>query len=125
MYLAAEYVVADHVSIVVAEVEAVASAEPTRASAKAMLVAAAAPRVGVTNVGLLVNATVEEPDSSVNADARFADEGVARNVATFAPRPDTPVEIGRPVAFVSVPADGVPRSGVVNVGDVSVLFVRV
>jgi hypothetical protein len=125
MYLAAEYVVADHVSIVVAEVPAVANAEPTRASAKAMLVAAAAPRVGVINVGLVVNATVEEPDSSVNADARFAEDGVARNVATPVPRPEIPVATGRPVAFVKVPADGVPRSGVVNVGDVSVLLVRV
>jgi hypothetical protein len=41
------------------------------------------------------------------------------------PRPEIPVDTGRPVAFVSVPADGVPRSGVVSVGDVNVLFVRV
>ncbi len=108
--------VADHVSIVVAEVEAVARAEPTRASGRAILVAAAAPRVGVTKVGLVVNATVEDPDSSVSADARFAEEGVARNVATPVPRPSTPVDIGKPVAFVSVPEDGVPRAGVTKVG---------
>jgi hypothetical protein len=118
-------VLADHVSIVVAEVDAVARAEPTRASGRAILVAAAAPRVGVTKVGLLVNATVPEPASSVNAAARFEEDGVARNVATPVPRPEIPVATGRPVAFVKVPADGVPRSGVVNVGDVSVLFVRV
>ena len=116
---------ADHVSIVVAESDAVARAEPTRASGRAMLVAAAAPRVGVTKVGLLVNATVPDPASSVNADARFAEDGVARNVAIPVPRPEIPVATGRPVAFVKVPADGVPRSGVVNVGDVSVLFVSV
>jgi hypothetical protein len=53
------------------------------------------------------------------ADARFADEGVAKNVATLDPRPETPVEIGRPVAFVSVAAEGVPRLGVTNVGEVA------
>jgi hypothetical protein len=31
-------------------------------------------------------------------------------VATPVPKPETPVEIGRPVAFVSVPLDGVPRA---------------
>ncbi len=35
-----------------------------------------------------------------------------------AARPDTPVEIGRPVPFVSVTAEGVPRFGVVRVGEV-------
>lgn len=39
--------------------------------------------------------------------------------ATPVPRPDTPVEIGNPVAFVSVAAEGVPRLGVVRVGDVA------
>jgi len=38
--------------------------------------------------------------------------------ATPVPKPDTPVEIGRPVPFVSVTADGVPRFGVVSAGDV-------
>jgi hypothetical protein len=33
--------------------------------------------------------------------------------------PVTPVVKGRPVALVSVAADGVPRSGVVNAGDVA------
>lgn len=33
--------------------------------------------------------------------------------------PVTPVESGRPVAFVSVTAEGVPKFGVVKVGDVS------
>jgi hypothetical protein len=70
----------------------------------------ATPIFGVTNVGLLVNATVEVPDSSVSAVARFADVGVARNAATPVPRPDTPVEIGRPVAFVNVPLEGVPNA---------------
>ena len=116
---------ADHVSIVVAEVDAVARALPIRASGRAILVAAAAPRVGVTKVGLLVNASVEDPDSSVYADARFAEDGVARNVATPVPRPDTPVEIGSPVTFVITPDAGVPRAGVVSVGLVNVLFVRV
>ena len=33
--------------------------------------------------------------------------------------PVTPVVSGKPVAFVSVAADGVPRFGVVNTGDVA------
>jgi hypothetical protein len=43
-------------------------------------------------------------------------EGVAKNVATPVPRPETPVEIGRPVQLVSVPDVGVPSAGVVRVG---------
>lgn len=34
----------------------------------------------------------------------------ARAVATPVPKPDTPVEIGSPVALVSVPLDGVPSA---------------
>ena len=41
----------------------------------------------------------------------------ARAVKTPVPVPVRPVEIGRPVAFVSVRADGTPRLGVVSVGD--------
>ncbi|MDR6389244.1 hypothetical protein [Paraburkholderia phenoliruptrix] len=41
----------------------------------------------------------------------------ARPDATPAPRPLTPVAIGNPVALVSVAADGVPRFGVVRVGE--------
>jgi hypothetical protein len=37
-------------------------------------------------------------------------DGVPRNVATFAPKPATPVEIGNPVALVRVPPDGVPSA---------------
>jgi hypothetical protein len=67
-------------------------------------------------VGLVPNTSAPEPVSSVTALARLALEGVARNVATPLPRPDTPVEIGRPVAFVKVAALGVPRFGVTNTG---------
>jgi hypothetical protein len=42
--------------------------------------------------------------------------GVARNVATPVPNPETPVETGRPVQFVNVPEVGVPRRGVTRVG---------
>lgn len=41
-----------------------------------------------------------------------------RPVATPVPRPLTPVEIGKPVAFVSTAADGVPNAGVVSDGEV-------
>jgi hypothetical protein len=88
-------------------------------------VAVATPMSGVVKLGLVVNATVPDPASSVSAAARFAEDGVARNVATPVPRPEIPVATGSPVTFVIVPDAGVPRAGVVNVGDVSVLFVRV
>lgn len=56
------------------------------------------------------------PVSSVIAAAKFALEGVASAVATPVPNPLTPVLIGSPVQFVSVPDVGVPSSGVTNVG---------
>lgn len=34
----------------------------------------------------------------------------ARAVATLVPKPDTPVEIGRPVQLVNVPLEGVPNA---------------
>jgi hypothetical protein len=43
----------------------------------------------------------------------------------FVSVPVVPAIIGNPVQFVSVPLDGVPRAGVVSVGEVSVLFVSV
>jgi hypothetical protein len=46
-------------------------------------------------------------------------EGVARNVATPVPKPDTPVEIGKPVILVATPEAGVPSAGVTKVGDVA------
>jgi hypothetical protein len=77
---------------------------------------AGVPNAGVTNVGLLENTNEPEPVSSVTAAARFALDGVAKNVATPVPKPETPVEIGNPVAFVSVPLAGVPNAGVTSVG---------
>jgi hypothetical protein len=74
------------------------------------------PIAGVTRVGLVANTSAPEPVSSVTAAARFALDGVAKNVATPVPRPPTPVLIGSPMQFVSVPEDGVPRAGVTNVG---------
>jgi hypothetical protein len=71
-------------------------------------------------VGPVANTSSPVPVSFVTAAARFAEDGVARNVATPAASPDTPVDIGRPVALLSVPEAGVPRVGVVKVGLVSV-----
>jgi hypothetical protein len=70
------------------------------------------------------------PVSSVIAELRLALEGVARKVAMPEPRPETPVEMGRPVQLVKVPEVGVPRTGAVSVGEfivgeLKVLFVRV
>jgi hypothetical protein len=80
------------------------------------LVAVATPNTGVTRVGVLANTLAPEPVSSVSAAAKLADEGVAKNAATFAAKPETPVEIGRPVQLVRVPEPGVPNAGVMKVG---------
>ena len=74
------------------------------------------PRAGVTRVGLVAKTKAPEPVSSVTAAARLADDGVPRNVATFVPKPLTPVAMGKPVALVRVTDDGVPRAGVTRVG---------
>lgn len=84
-----------------------------------MLVAVAAPSTGVTSVGDVAKTRDPEPVSSVTTVLRFALEGVARNVATPAAKPEMPVETGSPVQFVSVPDVGVPRIGVTSVGDVA------
>jgi len=77
------------------------------------------PSAGVTRVGEVANTLAPVPVSSVSAAARLALDGVARNVATPVPRPETPVEIGRPVALVRTIAVGVPSAGVTSVGDVA------
>jgi hypothetical protein len=46
---------------------------------------AGVPNAGVTNVGLVANTNAPEPVSPVTAAARFAELGVAKNVATPAP----------------------------------------
>jgi hypothetical protein len=74
------------------------------------------PRLGVTITGELENRILPVPVSSVTADARLADEGVAKNVATPAPSPETPVLIGNPVALVSTARLGVPMFGVNKTG---------
>jgi hypothetical protein len=80
---------------------------------------AGVPRAGVTSVGDVAKTRAPVPVSLVTAAAKFALVGVARKVATPVPKPETPVEIGNPVAFVSVAADGVPNAGVTNVGEVA------
>jgi hypothetical protein len=65
---------------------------------------------GALRVGAVANTFAPVPVSSVSIAAMFADDGVARNVATPVPRPDTPVLIGRPVVLVRVPEDGVPNA---------------
>jgi hypothetical protein len=77
------------------------------------------PKAGVTKVGEVAKTAEPVPVSSVKAERRLAELGVARKVATLAPRPDTPVEIGRPVALVKVALVGVPRIGVTKVGEVA------
>lgn len=68
------------------------------------------PSAGVTRVGEVAKTRLPEPVSSVTAAARFALVGVPRKVAIPVPRPETPVEIGRPLTLVKVPEDGVPSA---------------
>ena len=77
------------------------------------------PNKGVTNVGEVAKTAEPVPVSSVKAERRLAELGVARKVATPVPKPETPVLMGKPVAFVRVPLVGVPRIGVTKVGDVA------
>lgn len=74
------------------------------------------PRIGVTRVGDVANTREPLPVSSVTVAIRLALEGVAKKVATPAPKPAIPVETGRPVQLVRVPLVGVPRIGVTRVG---------
>jgi hypothetical protein len=75
------------------------------------------PKAGVTSVGDVANTADPVPVSSVKAASKFAEEGVAKKVATPVPKPLTPVEIGKPVRLVAVPEAGVPKAGVTNVGE--------
>jgi len=73
----------------------------------------------VVRDGEVANTKAPVPVSSVTADAKLADEGVPKKVATPVAKPDTPVEIGSPVQLVRVPEDGVPNAGVTRVGEVA------
>ena len=55
------------------------------------------------------------PVSSVTALIRLAAEGIAKNAATPLPRPEIPVETGRPVQLVRIPEAGVPNDTPLNV----------
>jgi hypothetical protein len=77
---------------------------------------AGTPKAGVTKLGLVANTKAPVPVSSVTAAAKLALLGVAKNVATLVPKPDTPVEIGKPVTLVKVPEAGVPKAGVTSEG---------
>jgi len=70
----------------------------------------------VVIAGLVPNTLAPVPVSSVNNAARLAEDGVAKNVAAPVARPETPVEIGKPVALVNVTDVGVPSIGVTSVG---------
>jgi hypothetical protein len=67
-------------------------------------------RVAVPRVGLVPNTAAPLPVSSVKAEAKFAEVEVPRKVATPVASPETPVEIGNPVALVNVPEAGVPSA---------------
>ena len=77
-------------------------------------------RVGADRNGAFWKTSAPLPVSSVTADARFALDGVARNVATPVPSPEMPVDTGSPVQFVKVPLAGVPRIGADSVGALNV-----
>jgi hypothetical protein len=75
--------------------------------------------VGVTRVGEVPKTKAPLPVSPVTAEAKLAEEGVARKVATPDPSPEIPVETGKPVALVNVTELGVPKSGVIRVGELA------
>lgn len=66
--------------------------------------------------GDVANTADPVPVSSVSMARRLADDGVIKKSDAPAPRPDTPVAMGRPVQLVSVPDVGVPSAGVTSVG---------
>ena len=76
---------------------------------------ACVPTTGFDNVGDVPKTSDPDPVSLVTAAARLALDGVARNAAIPVARPETPLAIGRPVQFVSVPDVGVPRTGATSV----------
>jgi hypothetical protein len=72
-----------------------------------MVVAVATPREGVTSVGEVDRTTSPDPVDVVTPVPPLA----------TAKAPVTPVESGRPVALVSVTETGVPKFGVISVGE--------
>ena len=79
------------------------------------LVPVAAPRTGVTRVGVVANTATPVPVSSVNAVRKLALLGVAKKVATLAAKPLMPVATGNPVQLVKTPPEGVPSAGATSV----------
>jgi hypothetical protein len=71
--------------------------------------------VGLAIVGLVPSTTAPEPVEVVTPVPPLATGKV----------PVTPVVKGKPVVFVSTPDAGVPRAGVVNIGLVKVLPLKV
>jgi len=76
---------------------------------------ATVPNAGVTNVGDVANTSAPDPVSPVTAAAKLVLDGVAKNVATPDPKPETPVDTGSPVQLVRVPEAGVPNAGATKV----------
>ena len=60
-------------------------------------------KVGDAIVGLVPNTNAPVPVSPVTAEAKFALDGVAKNVATPLPSPLMPDATGKPVQLVNVP----------------------
>jgi hypothetical protein len=82
------------------------------------------PKTGVTKVGLVAKTNAPEPVSSVTAAAKFAEDGVPKNVATPDPSDVMPVP---PFATGRVPVTPVARLTFVTVllAPLIVLFVKV
>ena len=70
-------------------------------------------------VGEALNTKLPVPvEVVVTAESKLALVGAAKKAATPVPRPLIPVDTGKPVPLVNTTAEGVPRAGVTNVGDV-------
>jgi len=62
------------------------------------------------NVGAVANTNDPVPVSSVMAEIKLAELGVAKNVAIPVPNPEIPVDTGSPVQLDNVPELGVPKA---------------
>lgn len=107
--------VLNEVAPVTLTVEENVDAPAAKVELKLNEVPVAAPILGVVRYGEDAKTNNPEPVASETAAFKLELVGVAKKLATPVPKPDTPVEIGRPVALVKTPDTGVPSAGETNV----------
>ena len=83
------------------------------------VIALGVPRFALSKVGESLKTSTPVPVSFVTAAARLALDAAPRKAATLGPKPSMPVDTGKPIAFTRLTALGVPKFGVVSVGEVA------